>query len=78
MIKVEVDERTEVWECGDGCCTEYTYYFTVKFDGRAVLEDFESYDEDDAVFFALKKEGILEFPDRRLTLVSNDEEYKQL
>lgn len=78
MIDITVTSRTERWECGDGCCSEYTDYFTVFFDGREVLSDFEAYDEDDAVIFALKKEGIVAFNAHDFTLVRNGQDYAKL
>ena len=77
-VKITTHERTEHWECGDGCCSEWNNFYTVFFDGKEVLSDFEAYDETDAVVFALKKMGIADFPQHDFTLVSNGEEYRKL
>ncbi len=78
MIKITTTERTDYWECGDGCCSNWTSYYTVFFDGKEVVSDLEARDVTDAVIFSLKKSGIADFPDHEFTLVANEEAYSNL
>ena len=78
MIDIKIEERTECWECDDGCCSNYVEYYTVYFNDKIVLDDFEAASEADAVMFALKKEGIAKNDKHFFSLVGNEKEYKNL
>lgn len=50
-----IHSREEFWECGDGCCQEWTMTYTVEY------KDFPSpvFDtEEEALYYILEREGV--------------------
>lgn len=47
----------DVWECGDGCCTEYDEYYTVEYKDFFDFPKFQTKEE--ALMFILERESIL-------------------
>ena len=42
MKRVTIEHK-EVWNCGDGCCSEWKYVIEC-YDGTEVLEEYDTYE----------------------------------